>query len=57
VNRLLFEQSQGGLTAVGFEADEAEGFAHGDAELADTLLIVDDQETDAEVFSAQSGLT
>jgi hypothetical protein len=55
VNRLLFEQDQGGVAAFGFEADETQGLAHGDAELADALLVVDDQETDAKVFAAQSG--
>ncbi len=56
VNRLLFEQGQSGLAAIGFEADEAQGFAHGDAELADGLLVVDDQETDAEIFLVRAGL-
>ena len=55
VNRLLFEQSQSGFAAVGFEADEAQRFADGNAELADALLIVDDQETNAEVFPVESG--
>ena len=50
MNRLLFEQGQSGLAAIGFEADKAQSFAHGDAELADALLVVDDQQTDAEVF-------
>jgi hypothetical protein len=56
VNGLLFEQSQSGLAAIGLEADEAQGFAHGDAELADALLVIDDKKADAEVFSIQSGL-
>jgi hypothetical protein len=55
VNGLLLQQRQGGLAAVGLEADEAQSFAHGNAEFADALLIVDDQETDAEVFSIQIG--
>jgi hypothetical protein len=55
VNRLFLEQGQGGLAAVGFETDEPKGFADGDAELADALLVVDDQETDAEVFSIEIG--
>ena len=50
VNRLLFEQGQGGIAALGFEADEAQSFAHGHAELANALLVVDDQQTDAKVF-------
>ncbi len=50
MNRLLFEQCQSGLAAIGFEADEAQGFADRDAELADALLVVNDQETNAKVF-------
>ena len=56
VNRLLFQQGQSGFAAVGFEADEAQSFADRNAELANALLIVDDQETDAEVVSTQSDL-
>ena len=50
VNRLLFEQGQRGFAAIGFETDESQSFAHGDAELADALLVVDDQHADAKVF-------
>ena len=43
VHRLLFEQGQRRLAALGFKADESQSFAHGDAELADALLVIDDQ--------------
>jgi hypothetical protein len=56
VNRLFFEQSQRGLAAVGFEADKAQRLADSNAELADALFIVNDQEADAEVFPVESGL-
>ena len=47
---LFFEQGQGGFAAVGFHADEAQGFAHGHAQLADALLVVNDQEANSQVF-------
>ena len=56
MNRLLLEQGQSGFAAVGFEADEAQRLADRNAELADALLIVDDQETNAKVFPVESGL-
>jgi hypothetical protein len=52
---LLFEQIESGFAALGLDADEAESFAHGHAELADALLIVNDQEADAKLFVAQRG--
>jgi hypothetical protein len=51
VDRLLFEESKSGLAAISFEADETQGLTHGDAELADALLVVDDQQTNAKFFS------
>jgi hypothetical protein len=47
VRGLLFEQGQGGVAAVGLHANKPQGFAHGHAQLADTLLIVNDQEADS----------
>ena len=47
VRGLFFEQGQGRLAAVGFHADEPEAFAHGHAELANALLVVDNQEADS----------
>ena len=38
------------FAAIGFEADETQSLAHGHTELADALLVVDDQQTDAKVF-------
>ncbi len=54
VHRLLFEQGQRGFAAIRFETDEAQGFAHGHAELADALFIVDYQQPDTEFFFAES---
>jgi hypothetical protein len=54
VNRLLFEQGQSGIATLGFEADETQGFAHGNAQLANALLVVDNQQSNAKVFPAQS---
>ena len=51
VHGLLFEQGEGSVAALGFEAGEAERLADGDAEAADGLLVVDDQQADAEVVS------
>src|SRR5258707_7389114 len=51
VRRLLFEQGQSRLPAVGLHADKPEGLAHGHAELADALLVIDDQEADSQVFA------
>ena len=50
VNGLLFEQRQRRLAAFGFQADKAQSFADRDAEFADALLVVDDQQADAEIF-------
>ena len=47
VRGLFFEQGQGRLSAVGLHADKPEGLAHGHAELADALLVVNDQEADS----------
>ncbi len=55
MNWLLFEQGQSGLSTIGFKADEAESFAHSDAQLANALLVVDDQQTDAKVFLVELG--
>ena len=52
-NRLLFQQRESGFATLGFEANEAKSFAHGDAELADTLIVVDNQQANAKVFSVQ----
>ncbi len=49
---LLFEKCQRGLAALRFQADKAKGLADGDAEFADTLLVVDDQQANAEIFFA-----
>ena len=54
VHRLLFEQGQRGFAAIRFETDETQSFAHGHAELADALFIVDHQQPDAEFFFAES---
>ena len=51
VRRLLFEQGQSRVAAISLHADKAEAFAHGHTELADTLLIIDDQEADSQVFA------
>ncbi len=56
VDGLLFEQGQGGFAAIGFETDEAEALADGDAEFADGLLVIDDEEAHAELFPAQIAL-
>ena len=56
VHRLLFEQGQGRLATIGFQTDEPQRFTHGDAELADALLIVDDEQTDAKVVLTQRQL-
>ncbi len=53
VGGLLLEQGESGIAAVGFKTDEAQSFADGDAELADALLIVHDQQTDAELILTQ----
>ena len=50
VHRLLFEQGQRRFAAFRFQADETQGLAHGDAEFADALLVVDDQQADAEIL-------
>ena len=50
VRGLLFEQGERRLAAVGFQADEPQGFAHGHAETADALLVIDNQKTDSKVF-------
>ncbi len=42
VHGLFFEQREGGVTALGFEAGEPERFADGDAEAADGLFVIDD---------------
>ena len=49
VDGLFLEQGEGGVAALGFEAEEAERLADGHAEAADGLLVVDDQQSDAEV--------
>ena len=50
VHRLLFEKCQRRFPAFGFQADEAERLADGHAEFADTLLVVDDQQSNAKIF-------
>ena len=50
VDGLLFEQRQRRLPAFRLQADEAESLADGDAEFADTLLVVDDQQANAKIF-------
>ena len=57
VDRLLFQQGQRGLAAFGFQTDKTQGLADRDAELADTLLVVDDQQTDAKIFFAPALFT
>ena len=52
VHRLLFEKGQRRFSAFRFQADKTEGLAHGDAEFANTLLIVDDQQANAKVIFA-----
>ena len=54
VHRLLFEQGQRRFAAIRFETDETQSLAHGHAELADTLFVVDHQQPDAEFFFAES---
>ncbi len=51
VDGLLLEQCQRGLPAFRFQADKSESLADRDAEFADTLLVVDDQQANAKVFS------
>src|SRR5208337_2239994 len=46
---LLLEQGEGGVTALGFEAQETERLADGHAQAADGLLVIDNQQSDAEV--------
>src|SRR5579859_1989397 len=50
VHGLFFEQREGGLATFGFEADKTQGLADRGAEFADGLLVVDDQQTDTELF-------
>src|SRR6267154_2125633 len=42
---LFFEQCQGGVAALRFHADEAQGLAYGHAKFANALLIVDDEQS------------
>ena len=50
VYRLLFEKSQCRLATLSFQTHKAESLADGDAEFADALLVIDDQQTDTEIF-------
>ncbi len=50
VDGLLLEQCQRRLPALRFQADEAQGLADGDAQFANALLVVDDQQSNAEIF-------
>ena len=52
VYRLLFKQGQRRLSAFRLQADEAKSLAHGNAEFADTLLVVDHQQTNTKIFFA-----
>ena len=47
---LLFEQREGGIATIGFQANEAQGLTHGDAQLANGLLVIDDQQANAKIF-------
>src|SRR5580658_3691027 len=47
---LFFEQRQRRLAAFRFQTDEAQRLAHGHAEFADALLVVDDQQANAKIF-------
>ena len=49
---LFLQERERGLPALRFQTDKSERFADGDAEFADTLLVVDDQEANAKVISA-----
>ena len=53
VDGLLLEQGEGGVPALGFQAEEAERLADGHAEAADGLLVIHDQQADAEVVFRQ----
>src|ERR1035441_6021553 len=53
VDGLFLEQGEGGGAALGFEAGEAERFADGHAEAADGLLVIDNQQSYAEVVCRQ----
>src|SRR5258708_2820274 len=57
VDRLLFQQRERGFAAIGFEADESEGFAHGYTQFADALLIIDDQQTNPQLVLAKRRFT
>ena len=46
-------RARAALAALGFEAEEAERLADGDAEAADGLLVIDNQQSDAEVVFRQ----
>ena len=50
VHGLFFEQREGGFSTIGFDANEAQGFAYGHAELANGLFVIDNQQPDAEFF-------
>src|SRR5208337_1681008 len=50
VSRLLLQQGQGGVSSLGLETDKTEGLADRDAEFTDALLVVHDQQPDAQVF-------
>src|SRR5580692_1546479 len=47
---LLFQKCQGGLAALGFEADEPQRLTDCRAKFTDSLLIIHDQQTNAEIF-------
>src|SRR5579883_889609 len=51
VGRLFLEPGQSGLAAGGFQAYKAQGLPHGDAQAADALLVVNNQQADAKVFA------
>src|SRR5208337_801948 len=53
VHGLFLKQGEGRVPALGFEAGEAERLADGDAEAADGLLVVDNQQSNAEVVVCQ----
>src|SRR4029077_11941110 len=51
VRGLLLQQGESGFAAPRFHADKSEGLTHGHAELADTLLVVNDQKADTQVIA------
>src|SRR5271157_1244078 len=49
VHGLFLKQSEGSITTLGFEARKTERFADRHAQAADGLLVIDDQQSNAEV--------